>query len=72
MKSKIQTYQDIVIENTLKEIENILRLQVAKKTLSKTYYEYRISKVNINDLKLPLYKLFHLAYKEGTYTRSIK
>jgi len=59
------TYQDKSIEEALEEISKILRLQVAKRTLSKTYYEYRISKVNIKDLKLPLYKLWNLAFKEG-------
>lgn len=63
------TYQDKAVEDILKEIEGILRLQVGKKTLSKIYYEYRISKVNIKDLKLPLYKLYHIAFEQGVYTK---
>lgn len=61
------SYQDKAVEEILREIKKILRLQVAKTTLSKRYYEYRISKVNIKDLKLPLYKLYHLAFEQGVY-----
>ncbi|MEK6879894.1 MAG: hypothetical protein AABY22_09820 [Nanoarchaeota archaeon] len=66
------SYQDKAIQDTLIEIEQLLRLQVGKKTLSKTYYEYRISKVNIKDLKLPLYKLYHLAFEQGVYVKKEK
>lgn len=65
-----KTFQDKTIRETLKEIQNILRLQIAKRTLSKDYYEYRISKVKINDLKIPLYKLWNLAFERGVCIRT--
>ena len=63
----MMNYEEKVIEDCLKEIKKEMRnIDFTKNR------EFRIAKSKIGCLRIPLFKLFHIAFKEGVYVGKSK
>lgn len=60
----MKTFEEKRIEECIQEIKDLMRyIELSKNS------EFRINRRKINTMKLPLYKLYHDAFKQGVYCR---
>lgn len=57
-----------IVENCLKEIEDMMRKTANKKIKGKIYYEYRVNTEIFKRLRIPLLELYQKAFEQGVYT----